>query len=466
MKAYARKKSQSSSPVVPAVSAPVLASEEPPSIVPPDVSSPMYPLEFDDAVLLGYVKTTPRRTIGFHQQPADPIATQEPVLYDGPHLLTCAPTGEGKGRCSAIPTLLEYPGQVVAIDVKGELYDCTHRKRREMGQQVIKLDPFHVIGGQTDGFNPLDMFKLSSADADTDSQMMASMLAEGNKFGRDPFWDNTACGLNSGVINYLMTRLPADKQNLNEMRRLLNNDDVVTNLAIMLDRDGKNLRELAYQEIAAFLQLSERDTRPGVLATAQAYTKALNSERVSKMLEKSSFDLQQFADGKPMSIYIIIPPERLESHRALLRITLAALFAAVFSRRKMPNPRTLFLVDEAGNLGSFPMMKAAMTLARGYGVRVWSFWQDMQQLTDCYPTCWKSIVNNAGALQLFGLNTKLMARDWADVLGCSTEELLALKPNEQMLQLRGRGDLRCERLDYLVDPRYVGGFDDNRFYSR
>ena len=107
-----------------------------------------------------------------------------------------------------------------------------------------------------------------------------------------------------------------------------------------------------------------------------------------------------------------------------------------------------------------------MTLARGYGVRVWSFWQDMQQLTDCYPTCWKSIINNAGALQLFGLNTKLMARDWADVLGCSTEELLALKPNEQMLQLRGRGDLRCERLDYLVDPRYVGGFDDNRFYSR
>ena len=73
MNAYARKKSQSSSPVVPAISAPVLASEEPPSIVPPDVSSPMFPLEFDDAVLLGYVKTAPRRTIGFHQRPADPI---------------------------------------------------------------------------------------------------------------------------------------------------------------------------------------------------------------------------------------------------------------------------------------------------------------------------------------------------------------------------------------------------------
>ena len=121
------------------------------------------------------------------------------------------------------------------------------------------------------------MFKLSSADTDTDSQMMASMLAEGNKFGRDPFWDNTACGLNSGVINYLMTRLPPDKQNLNEMRRLLNNDDVVTNLAIMLDRDGKNLRELAYQEFTSFLQLSERDTRPGVLATAPVSVKRMRN---------------------------------------------------------------------------------------------------------------------------------------------------------------------------------------------
>ena len=184
------------------------------------------------------------------------------------------------------------------------------------------------------------------------------------------------------------------------------------------------------------------------------------------MLEKSSFSLQEFADGQPMTIYIIVPSERLESHKALLHIVLAALFGAVFSRRQMPDPRSLFLIDEAGNLGAFPMMKAAMTLCRGFGVRCWTFWQDMQQLTDCYPTCWKTIINNAGALQLFGLNTQLMAREGADVLGCSTETLLNLKPNEQMLQLRGRGELRCERLDYLTDPRYEGHFDDNRFYSR
>lgn len=418
----------------------------------------------NDDIMLGYQQEA-RRTMGFAAQMQPPDPEGEPIQYGGPHLLTCGPTGSGKGRCCAVPALLEYPGQVVTIDIKGELYGCTHRRRRELGQQVIKLDPFRVVDSTTDGFNPLEMFQLPTTDFDTDSQMVASMLSEGNKFGRDPFWDTTASGLHTAVINYLVTLQPKEKQNLNEMRRLLCSDDVVYKIAVLMDTVGKQMRELAYQEFTSFLQLAERETRPSVLATAQSYIKTFNSERVSEMLEKSSFSLQDFADGKPMSIYIIIPPERLESHKPLLRIILASLFAAVFSRKKIPNPRSLFLIDEAGNLGSFPVMKAAMTLCRGFGLRCWTFWQDMQQIQDCYPSCWKTIINNAGALQLFGLNTRMMAKEWADVLGCSAEMLLSLKPHEQFLQLQDKGEFISRRLDYLTDPRYSGHFDDNRFYS-
>lgn len=418
----------------------------------------------NDDIRLGYEREG-QRGMGFAAQMLPKDSGSKPIVYGGPHLLTCAPTGGGKGRCCAVPALLEYPGQVVTIDIKGELYGCTHRRRRELGQQVIKLDPFRVVDSKTDGFNPLEMFQLPTTDFDTDAQLVASMLSEGNKFGRDPFWDTTASGLHSAVINYLVTLQPREKQNFNEMRRLLCSDDVVYKIAVLMDTVGKQMRELAYQEFASFLQLAERETRPSVLATAQSYIKTFNSERVSEMLEQSSFSLQEFADGKPMSIYIIIPPERLESHRPLLRIILASLFAAVFSRKKIPNPRTLFLIDEAGSLGSFPMMKAAMTLCRGYGVRCWTFWQDMQQIQECYPNCWKTILNNSGALQLFGLTTRLMAREWADVLGCSPEVLLDLKPDEQYLLLQEKGEFISRRLDYLCDARYSGHFDENRFYS-
>jgi hypothetical protein len=60
----------------------------------------------------------------------------------------------------------------------------------------------------------------------------------------------------------------------------------------------------------------------------------------------------------------------------------------------------------------------------------------------------------------------MSAKEWADVLGCSAEKLLNLKPHEQFLLLPGPGEVISRRLDYLVDPRYAGHFDDNRFYTR
>jgi type IV secretion system protein VirD4 len=133
-----------------------------------------------DDILLGYEQNV-RRPLGFAASMMPQTPDDLPIHYGGPHLLTCAPTGSGKGRCCAVPALLDYPGQVVTIDIKGELYGCTHRRRREMGQQVIKLDPFRVVDKTTDGFNPMEMFQLPTTDFDTDSQMMASMLSEGNK---------------------------------------------------------------------------------------------------------------------------------------------------------------------------------------------------------------------------------------------------------------------------------------------
>ncbi len=111
-------------------------------------------------------------------------------------------------------------------------------------------------------------------------------------------------------------------------------------------------------------------------------------------------------------------------------------------------------------------MKTTTTLARGSGGRVWSFFQDLAQLTDCYPTCWKSLISNSGPLQVFGMHKRHDAREWAEISGCTAEALFALKPKERMLQLRDRSNLRGQRLDYLTDPRYEGGFDDNWFYAR
>ncbi|MCB8878531.1 type IV secretory system conjugative DNA transfer family protein, partial [Acidisoma silvae] len=47
------------------------------------------------------------------------------------HILTCAPTGAGKGIGAVIPNLLDYPGSAFVLDFKGENYAVTARARRE-----------------------------------------------------------------------------------------------------------------------------------------------------------------------------------------------------------------------------------------------------------------------------------------------------------------------------------------------
>ena len=87
------------------------------------------------------------------------------------HLITLVPTGGGKGVSAVIPALLHYPGSILVPDVKPELYAVTARRRREMGQRVVCIDGWDVVGG-TDGLNPMDLIDPYSPDALDDAEIL------------------------------------------------------------------------------------------------------------------------------------------------------------------------------------------------------------------------------------------------------------------------------------------------------
>ena len=65
---------------------------------------------------------------------------------DDRHALTVAGTRAGKGASLIVPNLLLYPGSVLAIDPKGELARITGRRRKELGNKLVVLDPFGENG--------------------------------------------------------------------------------------------------------------------------------------------------------------------------------------------------------------------------------------------------------------------------------------------------------------------------------
>lgn len=408
-------------------------------------------------------ETDSQTVFGFDKPPHSPGGL---ITYDGDApLCTIAPTGSGKGRDFLIPLLLTYPGPLIVIDLKGELSAVAARARIEMGQAVHVLDPFGVTGRETDRLNPFDLFSLEGSLLEPDAEMLTSLLGEGHS-SKDPFWSDIVSGLISGLIAYLATCEPPERRNMKALRDLLYNDDTTFNLAVLLDTKGKHMPSYAYAEIAAYLQHADPPTRPSVLATARSYLKAMNTDPVTACMADSTISLRGVVEGLPQTIFITVPPEKLKSHRFLLRAWVAVLLTAVMRRREIPERRTLFVLDEAAQLGTFDPLLTAATLLRGYGVQLISVWQDLAQMKSLYPQDWSSILNNSAVLLAFGFGHYSACREYADVLGLDAGDLMRLDPDEAALSGRGEGTRKVRRLNYLKDEMFRGLADPNPYYRR
>jgi type IV secretion system protein VirD4 len=429
------------------------------------------PATSDGALFLGWKGTT-GRGVGFHALAGEAPVEEpdEPLVYKGDgHLMTVAPTGAGKGVGVIIPNLLTYPGSVIAIDIKGELTQVTARRRREMGQRVVVLDPFGLVSDKnhpSDALNPFDLFKLPNADPESDAEMLAAQFSVDHNFSTDRYWDDTGKGLAAGLIAHLATSGKADERNPNALRKMLYMDDLDYTIATWLDK-GEVKNPLARDEFVAYLSAPSDKTRPCIRTTACTYMKCLGSEVVSAAMEKSTFDLNALLHGDPVTVYLVIPPEKLESHRAVLRAWVATLLTAVLRRSRLPDLRTLFVVDEAAQLGAMPLLRTAMTLLRGYGLQCWTFWQDLGQLRNLYPNDWTTMVSNSAALQAFGLPRHGTARTaWLEVLGEEAMELPRMPYGEMAVSFADSGLGRHRRANYLTDPAFAGLFDANKRFEK
>ena len=102
-----------------------------------------------------------------------------------------------------------------------------------------------MTGPNSDRLNPYDIFELDNADLETDAQLLASWLADGNRFSREPFWDLHGTALHSAINAYVASDLPPAERNLETARKILMDDDTVYGLAVILDKVGENHYRLA-----------------------------------------------------------------------------------------------------------------------------------------------------------------------------------------------------------------------------
>ena len=383
---------------------------------------------------------------------------------DDVHLMTVAPTGAGKGRDVIIPNLLCYEGSVVVFDPKGENYDVTHKFREEkLGQEIVVLDPFGKTTAsdvQRGSLNPFEVFSAigpsgsiaASEEAGDFGRLLSDILMGGLQSLRDPFWDNMAQLLIAAVVSDMMTSESGRPRTLEELRRLIFVDDLRYQMHRTLDERESRLDPGTAQEYKMLLGINADQTFAGILATAAQQLSPFGTRASTGSTGSTSFDLKALTDPtRRISIYIVIPPHKLRTHKRLVRAWVGSLLYYVMNNHN-PNARLLFLIDEAAQLGKFSLLEEAITLLRGYGMRTWTFWQDLAQIISIYDRSAETIINNSSVFQVFGATNFGAAKAISERIGCSVGDLLQLSSEDQILAFNNEWPTRVGRINYLTDP--------------
>lgn len=422
-------------------------------------------------ILLGRtIEGTPRRSVGFHlaEGQSRDVAKSDLVTDSGDgHVMVLAPTGAGKGRNLIIPTAGSYTGPMVIIDPKGEAARVTARCRRELGQKVIVLDFCQITGLCGGSLNPFDLIDPASPDFEAECYMLTKQITGGQFSLQDRFWDNGGEALMTGLIAYICQFCPPEQRNLATLRTMLADSDLGYRLAVLLDTVlAAHMQSLAATEFQNFLGHEREKVQSSVRSTAMQHMTPFASAQVQSAISRSSFDLSEITSGEPITIYIVIPPHKLEAYGALLRLWVATLLTLITRRTTAPALPTLFVLDELAQLGSFPLLRPAVTLMRGYGLRTMLVLQDVSQLRAMFPADHPTIVNNCATIVTFGHGSYAMSKELADLLGdIPADSLFAMGRDRLAVRRSGRATEIISRIDYLSDPMFAAKFDPNSLVS-
>ena len=415
---------------------------------------------------------------------------QAPLRYNGNrHLVTIAPNRSGKGATSIIPTLLEYPGSALVIDPKGQNAAVTARRRQEMGQNVLILNPFGVHDLAQSCFNPLSILDPASDDLVRDTATLAEALIVYGGHG-DSHWTDSARELVQALLLDVVTDpdlLTEDSRTLAEVRRRL----TLPRSRLTVEFERMSASQVLGGLLATKASRYVDDSREinSIISTAITQTAFLDFPQIQRATERTDFDFAELK-RRPTTVYLVLPADTLATCGRWLRLMITLALRDMSRQPGKPKWPVLFVLDEFAALGYLEVIERAAGLMAGFGVQLWPILQDLPQLKNLYKERWESFLANAGVIEFFRPNDLVTADYVSRRLGVTTQnttsqsvsdadgaartswnygstgrpllqpdEVLKLNEAGAVLFVQGLAPIWAAREGYYENRRYAGMFD-------
>ncbi|MEL7113314.1 MAG: type IV secretory system conjugative DNA transfer family protein, partial [Pseudomonadota bacterium] len=326
--------------------------------------------------------------------------TGEALAFNGNEsLVTFGPPGRGKSQAHALLNLLNYPGPMIALDLKGELFrDSAGYRQTGFGARVLKFSllsdgaPYHR-------FNPLLMLSRDPDFLWDDARAMAIDLLPSARGESDPYWTNSARDLVAVLIGSMLIGCEDEETTFEELmtRIAISGDDRTAFLDAVAQRAKDagvpGLRNRAISLLG--LKKSERALE-NIYQHARQALSCFESpvvQRATAAMDWRPEDLRHAAT----TLYLSLPMDQIEPFGPVIRAVIGAHIKALTTSDPAPGALPVtFLLDELPQLGNFDAVVRAVEIGRSYGLRLWGFAQHAQQFEETFSR-WKVLTDSPAA---------------------------------------------------------------------
>ncbi len=410
------------------------------------------------------------------------------LRHDGPeHVLCFAPTRSGKGVGLVVPTLLTWPHSAIVHDIKGENWELTAGFRSRFSRTLL-FDPTNEASA---AYNPLMEVRRGINEV-RDVQNIADVLVDPEgSLERRNHWEKTSHALLVGAILHVLYAEPdktlAGVANfLSDPRRSIEATLTAMMRTPHLGEDG--VHPVVASAARELLNKSENE-RSGVLSTAMSFLGLYRDPVIASVTRHCEWRIADLvAQGRPVTLYLVVPPSDISRTKPLIRLILNQLGRRLTEdlQEGAGRERLLLMLDEFPALGRLDFFESALAFMAGYGIKAFLIAQSLNQIEKAYGQN-NAILDNCHVRVCFATNDERTAKRVSESLGTATEtramrnyaghrlspwlghlmvsrsetaralltqgEIMQLPDTDEIVMLAGVHPIRARKARYYRDPQ-------------
>lgn len=267
--------------------------------------------------------------------------------------------GKGKSQCLSIPTLLNWKGSALVIDIKRELYAYTNKVQAKKGK-VIVFDPEQ----NGHAYNPIK--ECTTVDS---CQFLARSLIPTPKNTSDPMWTQTA----QNILAAACFEGNKEGKTLPEISERI----LITEPEVLIEE----LINSKYREtklLASSLKGTPEKTLGGIFTELRnAIILFATDPNIERALSKSEWSAETLEESA--TIYMRVSERQIETYKKVWNLIIAQVLRHLNSRGEHQDPPILLLLDELPRLGKVEGYVENLGTLRSKDVTIFTAAQSLAQ---------------------------------------------------------------------------------------